>query len=95
MTDRKCARCPEDDPRVVKQRHHKFGRANSPETIWLCLNCHQKITDGQNSLPRKVRTKSSSEADNRIMEDMTIGCDLELIGQRLKRRAVGKYGDSS
>ena len=92
---RKCARCPEDDPMVVRERHHRFGRNNSPETIWLCLNCHKKITELQNLLPPKVRSKSASNHDKRRMEDVSIAGDLELLSQRLKNRAVDENENSS
>ncbi len=50
VDNRVCAVCGEDDPRVLKEEHHIFGRMNSTETIVLCRNCHDKITSKQNEL---------------------------------------------
>ena len=49
-----CVRCGESNPAVIEM-HHVIGRSNSDEVIPLCKNCHAKITDEQNKLPREKR----------------------------------------
>ncbi len=92
LISNKCMQCGEDDPRVLKEEHHIFGRANSPETIILCHNCHDKITHDQNKLPPKVRKRSATPEDKQALEDVTTGSYLELIGKRIKKRGMEKYG---
>jgi len=77
-----CNLCAEDDPAVVKEYHHIFGKANSDEIILLCFNCHAKITARQNRLPKNIRKCSNSRSkrafklcsmsalQNRISEEM-------------------------
>lgn len=88
----KCIFCGENDPRVMKEEHHYFGAANSPETIWLCHNCHDKITHDQNQMPPKARSRKASYEDKQNFEDVSIGSLLEQIGMRLKKRGLKKYG---
>lgn len=88
----KCMVCGEDDVRVLKQEHHYFGAANSPETIWLCHNCHDKITADQNKMPPKARHRGAPEWDRLNFEDISVGSLLEQIGMRMKKRGMKKYG---
>lgn len=88
-----CAICGEQDTRVLKERHHLFGVSNSPETLLLCLNCHRKITEAQNSLAPSFRSRNASEKDKRAYLDVTIGAALELFGKYLKER--GLHGNRS
>jgi RecJ-like exonuclease len=90
-----CAICGESDPRVLKQQHHVFGRTNGTETIWLCHNCHDKITYDQNQLSPKVRSRNATFDDKKALEDVSIGSLLELLGDQMKKRGLGKRGNSS
>jgi hypothetical protein len=92
---RACALCGEDDPRILMEAHHVFGRGNSPEIIIVCHNCHDKITHDQNLFPPKARSKKADQEDKRDFEDVSIGSLLELTGKRLKRRGLGKHGKHS
>jgi 5-methylcytosine-specific restriction endonuclease McrA len=87
-----CAICGEDDPRILMEAHHVFGRANGKEVLILCKNCHSKVTLTQDLLPPKKRSKHANEADRRSFEDASIGSLLELIGEKLKKRGLGRYG---
>ena len=87
-----CAFCGEQDTRVLKERHHLLGVANSPETLLICLNCHRKITETQNSVAPYVRSRNASEEDRRAYVDVTIGAALELFGKYLKERGL-KHGN--
>lgn len=93
-TEGKCTQCGEDDPTVLKELHHIFGRANSPETMLLCHNCHDKITYAQNKLPPKARSKNAKPEDKGAYEDVTTGRYLELVGKRLQKRGFDRYGKS-
>jgi hypothetical protein len=79
-----CAICGEDDPRVLKQYHHVFGKSFSKEKILLCHSCHDKITHEQNKLPTRVRKAKSG-----IFLIATVlrsaGALLEVIGKNLIR----------
>jgi len=86
--------CGEDDPSVLKEEHHLFGRANASETILLCHNCHDKITHVQNKLPPKARSKGAKPEDKQAYEDVTTGRYLEIVGKRLQKRGLDKYGKS-
>jgi len=87
-----CAICAEDDPRVLREHHHLFGKASSPETLLICFNCHAKITQTLNQLSPKVR--SAKNTDKRAYIDVTVGVALELFGKYMKERGL-KYGDRS
>ena len=89
-TERACVICGEDDSRVLFAAHHVFGRSNSPETIIVCRNCHDKITHDQNMFPPKTRSGKAHMADKRDFEDVSTGALLELIGKNLKKRGLGK-----
>lgn len=73
------------------EKHHIFGKSNSPETLIVCHNCHDKITHDQNLLPPKTRSSKASKADKQAFEDVAIGSVLELFGRRLKTRRY-KHG---
>jgi hypothetical protein len=92
--ERKCAICGEEDSRALKEYHHIYGLANSPDTILLCYNCHTKITQDQNLLAPKVRRRRSGKANMKNFEDVSMGSLLELIGGQLKKRGLGKHGDN-
>jgi hypothetical protein len=78
-----CAICGEDDPRVLKEYHHIFGRANISETILLCHNCHDKITKTQNEFPPFARKKNAPEVPKIAFIIRSIGTLLKLIGEQL------------
>jgi hypothetical protein len=79
-----CAICGEDDPRVLKQYHHVFGKHFSKEKILLCHNCHDKITHEQNKLPPRVRkAKSGIFLIATVLR--SVGALLEVIGKNLIR----------
>ena len=78
-----CSNCGEDDPNVI-EFHHPFGRSNSDETIPLCKNCHAKITEEQNKVPPKSRSKNASPEEKRGYLLVTVGSLLEIIGKTLK-----------
>jgi hypothetical protein len=85
---RVCIVCQEDDERILMEAHHVFSKGNSPETIILCHNCHDKITHDQQLLPPKVRSKKASKENRDDVEYITVGSLLELIGKRLKERGL-------
>ena len=95
LTNAVCGICGEDDPRVLKEWHHVFGRVNGSEIIRLCHNCHDKITKDQNSLPPKVRSKNSNEDDKLRFILVSIGSLLELIGKYLKKLGLEMHGNGS
>lgn len=80
-----CIICGEDDPRVVKERHHVFGRNNSQETVLLCHNCHDKITATQNKFPPSARKKTASASLKRAYAMRSSGEMLKVIGEHLIR----------
>jgi len=75
-----CSICGEDDPSVIEE-HHVFGRNNSDEKIPICKNCHTKITEEQNKIPPKSRSKNASPQEKRGYLLVTVGSLLELIGK--------------
>ncbi len=77
-----CSICPEDDPRVLKEYHHIFGRSRA-ETILLCHNCHDKITKRQNEFPPFARKKIASPKLKRAYTNRSIGSLLEVIGKEM------------
>lgn len=46
----RCPCCGETDPRVF-EAHHVAGRRFDAQTIWICANCHRKLTDDQKDHP--------------------------------------------
>lgn len=83
-----CVLCGESDPRVLLEKHHIFGRANSAETLYICKNCHSKVTQSQNMFPPKARSGKASITAKRDFEDVSTGALLELIGKKLKKRGL-------
>ena len=90
----KCAICGEDDPRILKEVHHLFGRANSPVTLVLCRNHHDMISYDQGKMPPASRNKSSSDEDKRNFMLISIGSYLEISGRQLKKLGMKKYNNS-
>jgi len=78
-----CVICGEDDPRVIEM-HHLDGRNNSDETIPLCKNHHTIVTDDQNKLPPKARSKNASPQEKLGYLLVTHGSLLELMGKTQK-----------
>lgn len=76
-----CSICGENDPRVLKEYHHIFGKSIGKEKILLCHNCHDKITYEQNKFPPKIR-KSLSNISKIVFSLKTQGALLELIGKK-------------
>jgi hypothetical protein len=79
-----CFICGESDSRVlILEKHHIFGKKYSKQAVWVCLNCHKKITDGQNNLPTSIRKSSSSKAVTifaiRSIGELMNACGEELI----------------
>lgn len=85
--ERICSICGEDDSRVVKERHHIFGRNNSDEVTLLCRNCHDKITSEQNKFPPKARCKEADPEQKDAYMDASIGGLLKTTGDMLIKRA--------
>ncbi len=78
-----CFICQTFDERVlILEKHHYLGKKYSDLTIWLCLNCHKKITDSQNKLPVKVR-KSYYRRNKDIFALCSIGALYKELGQEL------------
>src|SRR5579883_1053840 len=48
----RCGLCGETDARCLMEAHHVFGRANADDTVLLCRNCHDKVSDRQQDLPK-------------------------------------------
>lgn len=48
-----CISCEEDDPTCLQQ-HHIAGQAFSDELVWLCANCHCKVTLDQKDHPTEI-----------------------------------------
>jgi len=90
-TSLRCIKCAEDDASVIEM-HHVYGRSNSDEMIPLCKNCHAKVTNEQNKLPRKVRSGNASPDDRLRFILVSIGALLEMIGKQL--RLIGQGVDS-
>lgn len=78
--DKKCELCGENDSRVI-EKHHIFGRNNSPEIMLLCKNCHYKITHGQNKITPKRRSKNAPLNDLDKFLLVSSGILLQEIGK--------------
>lgn len=78
--DKKCELCGETDSRVI-EKHHIFGRNNSPEIMLLCKNCHYKITHGQNKITPKRRSKNATPNDLEKFMLVSSGILLQEIGK--------------
>ena len=95
-----CPACGQEDWRIF-QEHHFFGRHHGPETVWLCANCHSKITDDQKDFPMNMRV-----GDPRLLRighfllnlasflRVTIEYLVEF-GEELIRRAGGTNSDEA
>ena len=94
VDNRVCAVCGEDDPRVLKEEHHIFGRMNSTETIVLCRNCHDKITSKQNELAPSDRKAGTNQTQKIAYKLRSIGALSIRIGEELIKTSeeVPKYG---
>ena len=79
--DNKCFYCPATTSQRIKlEKHHVFGRVNSDMVVYACLNCHNQITQVQNCINPKYRSKKAT-----ISERYRYG-NLSLYGH-LKRLA--------
>jgi hypothetical protein len=90
----KCAICGENDPRVLKEKHHTFGRANGNEILYLCANCHGKISRDQDSAGPKARNRNASDKDRLGFVLISVGSLLEVVGARLKLIGRDLHGNS-
>jgi hypothetical protein len=90
----KCTICGEEDPRVLMERHHLFGRNNDNKIITIiCISCHRKITIDQNMMPPSARKKGASEEDKRNFMIVSMGSYIEIVGKQLKKIGMKKYKD--
>ena len=82
-----CAICGEDHPAVIRkiEQHHIFGKINSPYTIALCNNCHNKITYEQNKLAPKDRSNFNEIKKLKFLL-ISIGGLLKTIGEELLKQ---------
>ena len=78
-----CFICGEDDQAVIRkaEKHHIHGRANSPVTIHVCLNCHMKINKHQNNMPPKKRSSNASELEKALYQLTSHGALLKVMGE--------------
>lgn len=98
VDNRICAVCGEDDPRVLKEEHHIFGRMNSAETTLLCRNCHDKITAVQNETAPSNRKADSNPIQKVAYKLRSIGALNIRAGEELIKTSEeilkhGKSGD--
>ena len=70
------------------EKHHLFGRVNSPITEYLCKNCHHIITTEQNSLPPWARSPSENKIILWAYASVSLGALLKRIGEEMIR--IGK-----
>jgi len=84
-----CALCGEDDSRILKkfEAHHIFGKVNSDEKVWLCPNCHIKITLTQNSFPPKIRSNNATDLQKFAFQLISQGELLIILGEKQKEIA--------
>lgn len=89
-----CTVCGEDDPTVLKEEHHIYGRANSPDTITLCHNCHDKITSKQNEVSPSDRKANASPINKRAYKIRSIGALSIRMGEELIKTSeeMSKHG---
>lgn len=81
-----CAICAEDDPDILKEFHHVFGRGNNPIAIPLCLNHHYKITKkAQNKLPRYIKKKTAPKKFKIIFILRSMSVLLEVVAKELQK----------
>jgi hypothetical protein len=78
----RCVVCGEGDP-VVLEEHHTFARANSEKVVLLCKNCHSKITNEQNKVSPKSRSKDASYLEKMAYQLISIGALLKEVGNQL------------
>ena len=95
--ERICAICDEDDPRVLKEEHHIFGRMNSPETIVLCRNCHDKVSAEQNELAPIDRKANKDPIKKMVYKLRSMGALNIRIGEEQIKTSeeISKYGKGS
>jgi len=77
-----CVMCGEDIPYLLED-HHTYGRNNSAKTVWLCLNHHRKITESQNKLSPKDRSKNATQEGKDKMLFVSMGALLKEMGEQL------------
>lgn len=78
----RCKICMEDDP-VVLEKHHFSGRANSEQTVLLCKNCHAIITNEQNKVSPKYRSKNAPYLGRLGYQIVTLGALLARVVKQL------------
>lgn len=78
----RCVVCGEGDS-IVLEKHHIFSRNASEATELLCINCHAKITNEQNKVSPKSRSKNSNYLETIAYQLITIGSLLREIGNQL------------
>ena len=77
-----CSICGEDDPSVIEE-HHLYGKNNSDKKIFLCKNCHAKITKEQNKMSPKSRSSSSSQYEKMGFILISTGALHKVISETL------------
>ena len=94
LDNRTCAICLEDDPRVLKEEHHIFGKENSLEKIVLCRNCHDKITNIQNEVAPSDRKAGATPIRKMAYKLRSAGALNIRMGEELIKTSeeVLKYG---
>ena len=70
---------------ITLEKHHIFGRVNSEIYVYACLNCHNQITDMQNSLPPWVRSSTAPEIVKRVYGLISGGAHLIRYGEEQVR----------
>lgn len=77
-----CATCGEDFPKCL-EAHHIAGRKHDEATAFVCLNCHQKLSDAQLDHPQSPDREATRE--ERIGHFLLGLADLfELLVKKLK-----------
>ncbi|MFA5125386.1 MAG: hypothetical protein WC462_00080 [archaeon] len=89
----KCVACDETDERVLRkiEAHHVFSRGYSEETVYLCPNCHARITADQNKFAPKTRKKKSPS--RRLLAIHSSLSLLETISAKSKQIIEEIIGD--
>ena len=88
-----CEHCGENDPKVL-ERHHP-DKANNPEyTIWLCSNCHSKISreETRQRAKQKRTEKQSILAQSPIQQKMDDG-SLPMDRSIPQSSSTPQYGE--